>query len=168
MATPTYDLIDSVTLASPASSITFSGISGDYRDLIFVANHDVTSSTSYTGIRFNDDSGTNYQIIFMGSAGTTAFQGTADSYDRLLFTSSKTNADEANLTMHIMDYAQTNKNKPLLIRQTCFGSNSHTVQTAGNWNNTAALTKIQMWPDYGLGGLSFSTGSSFYLFGVAA
>jgi hypothetical protein len=65
MATPTYDLIDSVTLSSSATSVTFSSITQDYRDLILVC--EASSNNSPAGFygRYNGDTANNYHTVFL-------------------------------------------------------------------------------------------------------
>lgn len=167
MATPTYDLIDSVTLSATATSVSFTGIGSSYRDLVLVAQHSA-SSQSYLSIRFNDDSGTNYPIVWMAGVGTLAASNSSDTYDRLLITQSYTNTQDNQWIMQILDYAQTDKHKALLIRQNEQASGwEHTSATASRWESTSALTKIQIWPNYTLGSGNFTIGSTFHLYGIA-
>ena len=167
MATPTYDLIDSVTLSATASSVSFTSIGSSYQDLILIAQHSAATN-SYLGIRFNDDSSTSYPFSFMAGTGSSTSAGNWTSYDRLLINASYTNAQDNLFSMQIMDYAVTDKQKTMLIRQDNYGSNPHTDLTCATWANTSAITKIQIWPNYTFGTGNFTVNSAFYLYGVTA
>ncbi len=77
MATPTYHLIDSTVLSSSASSVTFSSISQDYRDLILVATG-TTSTATYRAVQLNGDTGSNYSYVNAAGDGsaTNSYAGT--------------------------------------------------------------------------------------------
>jgi hypothetical protein len=63
-----------------------------------------------------------------------------------------------------MDYSATDKHKTVISR---FGSAARETQaTASRWANTAALTSINFFQESG--GVTFSTGSTFSLYGVIA
>ena len=61
MPTSTYDLIASNVLTSSASNIEFTSIPSTYRDLVIVMT--VTAdSASFGRMRFNNNSGSNYNL----------------------------------------------------------------------------------------------------------
>jgi hypothetical protein len=57
-----YTALANVTLGSSAASVTFSSISQSYRDLVLVITA-TTSAVDNAFIRFNSDSGSNYNIV---------------------------------------------------------------------------------------------------------
>jgi len=151
MATPTYDLLDSTTLASSASSVTFSSISQDYRDLVLVVGW------GYADFRFNSDTGSNYSKVVMAgrSAGASSASGTGTVIGPQ-YASSVAGVS----ILQIMDYSATDKHKSCLLR---ISSNaSVTEATAGRWANTAALTAIEV------RGTTFPADTTFHLFGIAS
>ena len=162
MATPTYTLIDSTVLSSAASSVTFSSITQDFRDLIFVA----VSTTSAGGSRFgriNGDSGTNYSYVVMSADGSSTYSYN-NSTDRLYqdFTTSASTTTAATAIWQFMDYSATDKHKTILMRD---GGADKAVQAfAQRWANTSAVTSLTFSVNTG----NFNTGSTFYLYGIEA
>lgn len=68
----TYKPLQSVTLTSASSNITFSGIDQNYTDLNLVINGQ-ESANQYVAIRFNGSSGAYYSQTRLFGDGTTAF-----------------------------------------------------------------------------------------------
>ena len=154
MSTPTYTLIDSTTLASSASSVTFSSITQDYRDLILVGNFKATAFDSHTGVRFNGDTGNNYHSVFTSDAGTGSNTGSyIQSYGLQDTTIGLT-------IIQIMDYTQS-KHKSVLTR----GGTASVGMTAGRWASTSAITSVTV---FGGQGLEWAAGGTFYLYGIEA
>lgn len=169
MPTPTYTALATITLASSASSISFSNIPATYRDLILVSNERHASSTASGGtyIRFNGDSGSNYALLYMTGIPITGASGSgiADPFTGAML-SRYTNADGNNGIAHIMDYATTDKHKTIISR----GNQAEPYQLAiiaylSRWKNTAAITSITCAPE--IAG-SFAAGSTFAIYGVIA
>ena len=67
MPTNTYVALDKVTLGTAASTITFSSIPQTYTDLVMVFDGTAASAT-YSGIRFNGDTGNNYSFVIFCSS----------------------------------------------------------------------------------------------------
>jgi hypothetical protein len=76
MPTPTYDLIASNVLGTATSSVSFTSISGSYRDLIIVVNGLGNGGEINADLRFNSDSGNNYSFVRMRGSGTAASSST--------------------------------------------------------------------------------------------
>ena len=72
--TSTYAALATTTLASSASSVTFSSISGSYRDLVVVANYkkaDANTGGYYLWLQFNGStSSAAYPFVRMLGEGT--------------------------------------------------------------------------------------------------
>lgn len=163
MATPTYDLIDSVTLASSASSVTFSSITQDYRDLILVGEVKGATVGVQSTFRLNSDSGSNYSYVVMRGNGSTAISASNTSDKGVITYSGSGTPTIANLFLvSFFDYSVTDKHKSVLVRS---DNSSATNALANRWANTASITSIQIIDS---GGNSFASGSTFYLYGVAA
>ena len=152
MATPTYRLIDSTILASSASSVTFSSITQDYRDLVLVV--EATNTTAF--LRFNGDTGSNYAYVQMYGTGSSVASN-SNTISSIYIAN-----DGGFGNIQIMDYSATDKHKALLIRRGT--STTFTMATANRWANTAAITSVT------ISGLtaSFNSGSTFYLYGIEA
>lgn len=157
MPTPTYDLIASSVLGSAAATVSFSSISGSYRDLILVVDGTPSTSASLY-LRFNSDSGSNYNYVLMEGHPTLGARSAATTGTDLSigFVTAKFSSQTS-----IQDYSVTDKHKSVLSRT---GESDRTTATAGRWANTSAITTILV----GVGSGTFNTGSSFYLYGLVS
>ncbi len=163
MATPTYTLIDSTTLTSSASSVTFSSITQDYRDLVLVTDTVVNTQAPNFKAKFNNDSGANYNWVFMRG----------DQYGAASFAFSNRNdfdsevglqeVENCSLIFQIMDYSATDKHKSMLVRG---NQNSYPqiFSHALRYASTSAITTIELFPSSS----TFKAPSTFYLFGIEA
>lgn len=135
MGTPTYIPLATITLGSSQQNVTFASIPGSFRDLVLTVQGGA-SQNSYCGIQFNGDTGSNYTFVdtaYEGSvfstSGTTTwipqrFTGTANSF----------------AVYQIMDYAQNNSHKTVLVRN---GRAADFVyMAAGRWANTSTINQI--------------------------
>jgi hypothetical protein len=153
-----------ITIGSSSNSVTFSSISGAYRDLVLICNYTNTVANSdYMGIRINGDTGSTYNALVINNVNG------GNSISNSSYNSSSTGwvtvqgGFEGSLEANFLDYAQTNKHKNWLVR-----NNSPTYGSellAGRWESTAAITTIRL---YSINGWSFAAGSSFALYGVSA
>lgn len=150
-----------ITLSSSASTVTFSSISGSYRDLIIVAN---VQGGGEFGMRFNSVSTNTYTNIGMLGNGTSALSSTYSPIGYLPYAYSYGNSGKlCNHIIQIFDYSATNKHKAVLSRFEESATNSSVNATAGRWASTSAITTVA----FGFGG-TFAAGSTFALYGVSA
>lgn len=159
MPTPTYTPLANITLGSTTTSVTFSSISQSYRDLVLVINGTSTSNTTDGVIRFNSDSGSNYNRVFFygqGAGSGGAGQDSASVAGMFLRTT------VGHFIYNIMDYSATDKHKTVLNRSDA--ANYATWASAGRWANTAAITSIYVAPS----GASFASGTMLALYGIAS
>ena len=168
MPTPTYTPLANITLGSAASSVTFSSISGAYRDLVLVIEAS-PADTSFPAVwlRANSDTGSNYSYVRMTGNGSTAASLSNASQTVLQIGSAfglgGTTASRAVIVVQIMDYTATDKHKSVLSRAST--PNNGVEAATSRWANTAAITTIQALVSAGTG---FATGSSFALYGIVA
>jgi hypothetical protein len=157
MPTPTYELIESVTLATTASSVTFSSITQSYSDLVLVANQ-LHGADGYTFLRFNGDATSSYSLVLMRGNGSSAFSSSTTTTQFEINQSAYTSFFNI---VQIMGYSETDKNKSILSR----GDNSaeNAIAYAARWANNAAITSISV----NAGGSSYISGSTFKIFGIA-
>jgi hypothetical protein len=162
MALQSTTALLSIALQQTSSTVTFSGITSAYRDLIIVTNTDNTERADYY-LRFNGDTGSNYnRVTAQGTGSVASFNlSTNAAFMRL-----NGNADFAvdfshNSTIYIMDYAVTDKHKSVLSRT---NSTWGVDMTAGRWASTAPITSVTIYPSTG----SFDIGSTFSLYGRIA
>ena len=162
MATSTYDLLQSTTLGTAASSVTFSSIDQSYGDLIVIVNS-LGSTTLEARIRLNIDSGSNYNSVRMSANGSTATSAALASQTSgsLSIIADATTGEAILLKLELQDYAATDKHKSMLARanQSATGSEA----TALRWASTAAVTAIEILTSTG----NWAIGGTFNLYGVA-
>ena len=164
----TYTLIDSVTLTSSASSVTFSSISATGKgDLVAV--WDVLSASGSGTIqcenRFNGDTGTNYNQVQMAGNGTSTSSAASSSQTRLrLFSGVRlTETIRALFILQINDFSATDKHKSALGRGS--GTNDELTAGAGRWASTSAITSVTIQPTTAV---SFAAGSTFHLYQIVS
>ena len=161
MATPTYTLIDSVTLASSASSVTFSSISAAGKgDLVLVCDV-IGTAASQASFRVNSDSGSNYNNVEMSAvdsvssgAGSNNTSGLVDYNATSIWTA------RTSFTLQALDFSATDKHKSFLFR----GNNTHRPSvnaSALRWASTSAITSLTF---YG----SFAATSTFHLYQIVS
>ena len=155
----TYDLLDSTTLASSASSVTFSSISQDYRDLVLVVSGNNATGDQTLRIQINGDTGSNYYSVRMNGSGSTATSNALSAQNNVQLGVFGTT--QAVCITQIMDYSATDKHKTLLSRGDLAASS--TRATAGRWANTSAITSI-----YVYGSNSYNFAATFSLYGIAS
>jgi hypothetical protein len=155
MPTPTYNLIQEATISgSVTSSVTFTSVPGTYDDLVVVCKGDNALDENLL-MRFNSDSGANYELVSSGNV--TAVQ-TADT-SIILTAGNETNNYIVCYT--IFGYRNTNWRKSVV------GNNFTDPDTirfrGGAWNNTATITAITFSTS---AGTNFIAGTVFQLYGI--
>jgi len=148
------------TLASAASSVTFSSIPQGYTDLVLVVNSAITTSNDAIYLQFNSDTGTNYSRTLLYGTGTAAASYRESSVAKIEIgiedTSNSTNI------FNIQNYSNSTTYKTILSR-----ANATTVRVqagVGLWRSTAAITSVLV----GTGTSTFISGSTFTLYGIKA
>ena len=154
MPTPTYTLIDSVTLASSASSVTFSGISATGKGDLVLAVDQISSATEDLLISINSNTtGADYPSVRMRGSGSAASTNT-DTNRQI----GHATTGRSNNIIQIMDYSATDKHKSILSRN---GDNQVGVYAyAMRFASTAAVTSISLAPNAG----TFNASSTFHLY----
>lgn len=159
MATPTYKLIDSTTLTSSTSSVTFSSIPQTYGDLIIIYSGKTTGSTGQLKWSYNNST-VGYAMVNMeatGSSGRTA-QATQDHiYVSYQYSELSDYGEMAQI--QVMDYAATDKLSPTLIRGG--RPNAGASASIALQNSTSAISSIEF-----LTSTPLAIGSSFHIYGI--
>lgn len=158
MATPTYELISSQVLSTSAASVSFTSIPATYRDLVLVVEASVTGGAS-AFLRFNSNSGSNYNYVLMRGNGSTATSSKANAQTELFI---GYNFNKGLYKISIMDYSATDKHKSTISRT---DNANQTEAFAGRWAITSAVSSITFTLS---GGESWTSGSTFYLYGIAS
>jgi hypothetical protein len=155
--TGTYTLINSTTLSTAATSVSFSSIPGTYTDLVIVFSG---TSTALAGIniQFNGDTATNYSRTVLDGNGSAASSSRETS--QVASTLGLSSTTQSDTIFHIFDYANTTTYKTILSRANV--SASLVRAAVGLWRSTSAVTSITLsYP-------TFNSGSTFKLYGIEA
>jgi hypothetical protein len=155
MPTPTYILLNQITLAATSSSVTFSNIPQNYGDLILVI---ATSGAVQFRLNPNGDA-SNMSLVYMDGYGSSTGSGT-DSKASLWYNASGSSVMS---TTHLMDYSQIDKQKIFLTKAGAPGTAVSSY--ASRWASTSAITRLDI-VNASTGTLA--VGSTLYLYGVHA
>jgi len=160
MATPTYDLLDTTTLTSVVTSVTFSSIVSGYKDLVIVADIEPDQWDSWFGLRFNGDTGSNYNVVTLaGSTGSSSTNATAlELYGRLV------GGERCLFLINVFDYTDTGKQKAITARSGTPTTAPSSAMYGGRWASNSAITSITF---FGGQGLSLDIGCKISLYGIA-
>jgi hypothetical protein len=162
MPKKTYTQINSVTLAAASSSVSFSSIPQNFRDLVIVHNNlGTVNNDANSNFVFNSDTGSNYSRMyaFYEGSNTTPVSGSGTGTSLQVF-GLRTTVGLS--TSHIMDYSATDKHKTVLTRT---NTPNHLVwMSSGRWANTSAINSIQLNAFSG----NFAIGSVISLYGIEA
>jgi hypothetical protein len=161
MPTATYTALATVTLASTASSVTFSSIPATYRDFVVVFNWG-SDGDSNSHMRLNGDSGSNYSTVSMAGESDNSTNSTSGTSQVRIFIGFQNSTTRLSGMAQIMDYSATDKHKTILSRFDT--ANRETQATASRWASTSAITSIRF---FDILGQTFQTGATFSLYGVA-
>jgi hypothetical protein len=164
----TMTLIEAKTLASSATSITFSSIPQTYTDLKLVTSARMSLNSTAYGLNFNGStSGYSYKRLW--GDGSTANSGQGSSLtimEGILALSQLSNTANTfgSAEIYIPNYTSgNNKSVSVDALLETNGTSAYTELYAGLWGNTAAITSILITPaDSG----SFVQYSTFYLYGI--
>ena len=153
-----------VTLVSSASTVTFSSISGLYRDLFLVVKGSLSTYGSVQ-IRLNG-SATGYTYAILEGNGGTAYAGqnTSNGMDGNYnaWMENPSGSTNNQYEFHLMDYSTTNKHKSALFK---FGHAATGIGFYGHrWANTSAVTSMTV----SHVGANWGAGTSLALYGVTA
>ena len=160
MPTSTYVALATTTLASASSSVTFSSIPADYRDLVLVASGATTTSDTVILTTFNNDVTDTYSYVQM--YGEASYGSDSNTLEHI-FTIFGGTGSVGNVVFNIMDYSATDKHKTVLTRENNLGI-SWTGARATRWPQTTAISEIDLTPRSG----NFAIGTTISLFGIEA
>jgi hypothetical protein len=159
----TYRPINTTTLTTSTTTVTFSSIPSTYTDLILVAA--ITAGNTGDGyLRFNSDTGNNYSDTVIrgnGSAASSVRDTSVPGID-IGPTSVITGSEVGIVKIQIQNYSNSTTYKTSLIR---FDEGTNFVNAiVGLWRNTNAITSIDIVSRSGTWGVS----STFTLYGIKA
>jgi hypothetical protein len=162
MATATYEPISSTSFTAATASHTFSSIPSTYKHLQIVAFVKSSTSTPYMQMRYNSDSGNNYnQINWFPSAGSWGSGGNYSAPIGYVASNGMFNSSTfGNLVIDIVDYTNTNTEKNFIAYG---GSQAQEGEmTYGVWHSSSAINNIYLQLSAG----NFATGTTITLYGL--
>ena len=166
-----YDLLETTTLTSSASSVTFSGL-GSYSDYAHlqiraVAHSTNPSSSGFLQCQVNDDTGANYtRHQLRGSGSSVSSFGNTGNNQAEIGGISADNAQADSFTgfvMDILDFSSTNKNTTIRSLNGFANSANNFIYLMSNlYVSTNAITKIKFMDN----SFDLSAGTRFSLYGI--
>jgi len=160
-AGPTYTPIATQTLGASASTVTFSSIPGTYTDLILICNTTGSVANQGIGLQFNSDTSTNYSHTVLYGDGSSAQGATATNQTRSVI-GNISSTNPVYLAANIMNYKNTTPSKTIISLN---GPSFAVTSYVSLWRaSPAAISSMVLVLESG----TFSSGSSFTLYGIAA
>lgn len=165
-------LLAEETLSGTQASIDFASIAQDWSHLSLVGylRGDTAATSASVAIRFNGDSGSNYDRQYLAGSGATAtavetFGASSAQIGECAAASASANLFSG-LVIDIPHYAQPDNNKSAVSAWALKVSTSTGGMAAGRiaafWRSSAAITQVTIFPTAG----SFITGSRLSLYGM--
>lgn len=168
------------TLTGSAASISLTGISDEFRHLLFIASlRTDTTGIEYEDVNtnFNSDTGSNYAYIRLrvdNAAGVTHGEGILQGaiYSGQVDTADASANSFSPVGFLVYNYSDTSKLKYLVpLPNLSFGNNSAVTDlfmniSAGRWNSTAAINSITV-ATLSFGGGNFVAGSKAAVYGIS-
>jgi hypothetical protein len=167
-----FDLLETTTLATSASSVTFSGLdtlAAGYQHLQIrhISRLDSAFSGGTLLFQFNGDTGSNYARHFIQGSGSSV---TATAQSSVSYGDAGNSVGGAQSTgvfgaavLDILDFSSTSKNTTTRALGGVAGSSYNSIRLVSSlWNNTAAVTSIRL---YQGATDNFVSGSRFSLYG---
>lgn len=167
--TDDYIALANITLSSAVSSVTFSAITGNYRDLVIVgaARSSHTSDPfDHLQISFNEgEAGTTRSVRATGgSIGLNTAFGGGFIVSRLN-TSNNGNTISTPFVVHLVDYSVNNKFKSAVAKGGSIQEGLGTSIQATTWQSTSPITSMRFFTAQSA---NFVVGSTFDLYGIPA
>ena len=170
----TFELISSVTLSTPASTIDFTSIPSTYTDLCLQFSIRATNSSSSRAedtvvlALNNDTTGGNYTMRYLrgdgSGAGSAVATGYAGAYAGEFNGSTSTASTFTSGMVYLPNYAgSTNKSFSIDIVQEANQTTAYMQLHAGLWSNSSAINRLTF-SNYNSN--TFATYSTAYLYGV--
>jgi hypothetical protein len=158
MATTTYEPIQTQTLGSATTTITFNSVPQTYTDLIIIVNGTTSGGNGSLNISFNGTGGTAYSDtnLFGDGSSTGSLRRTsrANITDAILYNT------PSMIIYNIMNYSNTTTYKTVLIRAGVAQSEIGT--TVGLWRSTDAISSISL-----VHTQNMTAGTTATLYGIA-
>jgi hypothetical protein len=170
MATATYDLIASQTLASAAASITFSSIAASWTDLrLVLVGKNVTGNSSLL-IRFNGDTSgstlySSTKLIGTGTAASSSASTSTNNWNTFYFGLPNTANTFGFASIDIFSYTGSTYKTGLITCSNDANGSGDVDRVVGLYSSTSAITSITL---SNQSTYTFDVGTTAYLYGIKA
>jgi aspartate 1-decarboxylase len=157
----TYEPIQTTSLPSGGTSVTFSSIPQTYTDLVLVINSIISSGDDGHGLQFNSDTAGNYSSTGLGGTGSAAYSYRGS--NSIKIDGGRVGTSWSSSIFYINNYSNATTFKTILSQG---NSTSSYVQLNGAlWRNTSAISTIAVSV---FNNQTMSAGSTFTLYGIKA
>jgi hypothetical protein len=159
----TYTPIATQILGSSASTVTFSSIPSTYTDLVLITStqSNISSGSDDINVVINSDSTTgHYSMTYLYGTGSSAVS--SRTAGRIGIGRQDSTEFGVGVT-HFQNYSNTTTYKSVLSRGSA--ASQITIAYVGLWQSTSAINQLVLSPS---SASTFSTGSTFTLYGIAA
>jgi len=160
----TYEPIATTTVSGGSTStITFSGISGSYTDLVLVCSGNSNSGTDYPRLRVGNGSAsaTGYSDTQLYGTGAAGASYRETSQTGFIFATYPATSAKITTIFNFMNYSNTTTYKSVLMRDN--NSAGNVTAAVMLWQSTSAINYIELFITN-----NFASGSTFTLYGIAA
>jgi hypothetical protein len=164
MPTPTYNLIQEITVSgSVTSSINFTSVPQTFDDLVIVGKGKLALDEGVL-MRYNSDSAANYYRLASAANGGTAASGSTSGDTSIAVTGGDERQNYI-FTININGYKDVNWRKSSIGQSfTELGTQNNTIVYWGNvWASLSAITTITLLTS---AGTNYVAGSIFQLYGI--
>ena len=166
-----FDLLQTTTLSTSASSITFSGLGAysDYKHLQIrvLTRTDRVANSTLTRLQFNSDSGNNYAQHTLRGDGSSVVSdggGNVSGISRMYSTGSNSPAGAFfAASIDVLDFSNTSKYKTLRMLGGHAQNENIIMLSSGLWRNLTAITSITFSDFFST---NFVAGTRMSLYGV--
>jgi hypothetical protein len=168
---PAFDLLETTTLTTSASSVTFSGLGAysDYKHLQVRMISKTTHSNTRLQLRFNSDTGSNYSNHYLrGSGGNVTSYGESSNNAIRIYVAAHSGSPASSFAAYlidILDFSSAYKNTTTrTLDGVADGSGLQNMvqMESGLHQSTSAVTSATL--EYAAG--NFIAGSRFSLIGI--
>jgi hypothetical protein len=166
-----YIALATTTLGASTASVTFSSIPTSVggvalRDLVIIANGNVSNGFENCIIRLNGSSSGYSNVLMSGGSGGVTSRTDDTTNFRFSFYSGWNNVSRGTIIAQIFDYSQNNKHKTALGRSNTpsGGVFQGSDAGAGRWASNDVVTSLQCLSG---SGITFLAGTTFSLYGIA-
>jgi len=159
----TYTPIASQTLGSATSTVTFSSIPQNYTDLVIIgAVKNTANNGDEVAFQLNGDTTSSYSRTRLFGDGSSAASGRASNQTKGALAINST-AQFSTVIANFQNYSNGATFKTVLSRGS--DASNYVSSYVSLWRNTSPITQITLLPD---SGTTFTSGSTFTIYGVAA